>query len=508
MLPRRNSNHQRPVLSQQLDLTGQSGLPSGFRFCSLPVELRLQVYREAWKSTIILVSFHGCWQPLQVMKRGKMPATLHLCLEARQETLKYYHLYKASAAKLVAPKISFTQCGYINPNLDIIHLDVPFGSGPVEGHIQIERLSPATLRLTLGRALVPSAVLKWFAEKPQLFAGLKTIDFWVWTPSRMFENGVTERYRICRLPPSTPLTPVVHRKNIVYKPAAVDSRLCPNSHCQTPIWHWKYDPEASYCVASTGPYIISQRPFVRGEEIKLPDPDGSARVVMPSISFDWKATRARALLRETDVLLFDPGDGMKRREWVICKVVDPSEIPNKLVIQLGARYLLYLDWDLAHYATLLQQREITALMEQHPDTSQFLTEMLPMLDHLSITRYSRSPPLGPDWYYTKYRDWEGCKDVAHGVCGPGWLYAAGQSFPLQGLHQSGVEELYPKARENRIRKVMKSREVIDNGGKGCQICQGFLPINSPGRPCQMCWEIVPSVRSWETEWSTWKWAPL
>lgn len=151
------------------------------------------------------VSFRGCWQPLQVMKRGKMTATLHLCLEARQETLRYYHLYKGSAAKFVAPKISFTQCGYINPNLDIIHLAVPFGSGPAKGHIQIERLSPATLRLTLGHALVPSAVLKWFAEKPQLFAGLETINFWVWTPSRMFENGVTERYRICRVPHSTPL---------------------------------------------------------------------------------------------------------------------------------------------------------------------------------------------------------------------------------------------------------------------------------------------------------------
>lgn len=228
----------------------------------------------------------------------------------------------------------FSQSGYINPNLDILHLAVPFAKG-AEGHIHIEDLSPATLRVTLDRDLDPSSILKWLVDlKPDLLRGVKTIDFWLVTPSLILTRKVTERYRICRAPPSTPRTPVVTRRNIVYLPAALDHQCCPDPECQTPTWVWRYSPEASYPVTSTGPDYHAQQYFQRGHEIAAPNPDGPA-VVIPSINFDWKATRARALLQETNVLLFDPGDGVTTREWVMCKVVDSFETRNELVIHLG-----------------------------------------------------------------------------------------------------------------------------------------------------------------------------
>ncbi|KAK4195280.1 hypothetical protein QBC40DRAFT_186112 [Triangularia verruculosa] len=447
--------------------------PQFRKFPALPIELRQKVYQDTWESRTIVASQPNLidyWPPGPTF-RGKAPVTLHLCREARQETLRCYHEYRIQFVAVLGNRL-FDR-GYINPALDILHLELPFGTN--KGVFTVNTVHQPVIRLTIDAEMEYwqlGPLLDWLATKSRLLPKIKTVDVWTKVRHSAWGHIMLYRHRIFRLSSSTPLTPLVCRQNVAYTPGVAEDSViqCPNSDCEMPNWRWGFNAEESHPITSTSlEYDIQP-----GQDSKLPLPGADSKIAIPGISFDWTGTGARALLEGSNVLLFDPGEGFPRHQWAVCKVVDPQEVLSRPVISLGVRYLRYLDQRKAQGSR--PQSSSEASLAEISDIVYQNTVQPGIVAHSETARLDGS---------------RGVDDVAHGVCGPGWLYEPGQRFALPVQDKRTVEsrELYPEVSVKRCKKLVSRalgrnfksrREEVSPWLEGCVLTMRNFQTSSCG----------------------------
>lgn len=152
-------------------------LNTTFSLRKLPIELRFLVYHHTWEPREVTIRKPGF--------KNNLPATLFVDKESRHETLRHYHLYITKYISQVG-----RMYGYINPNLDTLHVRMPRTFPPMRHPLEI--CIPTLLEIgkpVLSVCLNPGTMdelpaKKWLFERSGLRGIIVEVDIAATRPPR------------------------------------------------------------------------------------------------------------------------------------------------------------------------------------------------------------------------------------------------------------------------------------------------------------------------------------
>ncbi|KAK4203553.1 hypothetical protein QBC40DRAFT_346161 [Triangularia verruculosa] len=309
----------------------------------LPAEMRVEIYKHMWTPTTIVISTK--WPCPQ-----KLPVTLHLNRESRGETLRSYYPYTVHfSADPFWNRLS--KFGYINPHLDIVHFDsLPGrrGSGPLE--VEFPGITKPLLRITIdqGNSAFDPRILD------PVLPIIRSIDFWSF-PEGGFPDFPDDlrRYRICRIPASTPRTPVARFEDALFVPeyplrADQNQVSCTKPDCRSPFTYfkWRNVPSENQVITSLPPdldHLVLDGRLT--SELTPVNKYKASELRLPCAVSYWSNDKTMDALQRDKVILFDIGNGAQHTgiqqqgdEWVVLKVVSPTQVPSEEVIMGSLAY--------------------------------------------------------------------------------------------------------------------------------------------------------------------------
>ncbi|KAK4196652.1 hypothetical protein QBC40DRAFT_312928 [Triangularia verruculosa] len=313
---------------------------------ALPAELRLKIYRASWEPRTVAMYLDssepsdrfGFTVPHR-LETVPLPATLHLCFEARQETLKHYAKY-VDRSKPSSPKPRF-----FNPNLDILHFGI--SREPPYPYLSINStiFLPASITVTLGlreqyvsglrgQRSIPSWVIIWLENSDIMYA-IKSIDFWL-LDFHDKEGSWNRRYRICRTK-MVKKTPIAVFEDAVWRPVRDPEFECQKKGCNQPreLWRWGYSKEESRPRTEKMPHNLQV-----GISSAAPKPGYNSVLRFPCAVDYWEQLNGREILKQTGAIVFDDGSTWEQeREWSVLRVVNEG-VWDRIAYGMAFIYLM------------------------------------------------------------------------------------------------------------------------------------------------------------------------
>ncbi|KAK0721306.1 hypothetical protein B0T21DRAFT_414500 [Apiosordaria backusii] len=452
-------------------------VPSNSLYC-LPIELRYQIYSLLWEPRTVFLNV-GLRNRTQ-----NLPVTLQLNHETRKETLKHYHGYSLWCDEPYYQE----SCGYINPYLDVVHLDYTRISclspetGLASPRFKFDigpRITKPLLRVIIDPALTNPLDGLDILHKMFDMSCIRTIDFWVTTSrlcslaSRSLFLGnpdpkkismTTSRYRICRA--KAKKVPVVGWKEAVLQP----------QHLGNKCWSWEYRPEFSRPLTAM-PLNIEDSINLRSPE-SWPVPETGAQLLAPCAVSNWDQVQPDAILRKDGALLFDAGSAATEMEPSIS-----SDSPTAMTPSPNEEY----EWQVLKVVDTknIWERDLTALAFGHLftfsplDHGDVVARRNGLLDLRRVTS-NPAPDTMVEWLQTIGSGWPllppalqeramVIAEAVHGVCAPDYMYGNEDGNKdndgKYGTPQDfiDVDKCCPQVSSPSIRELHCGRESVERG---------------------------------------------